>query len=136
MAKYTGKDFLIQRQTSIGVYQTVAGMRSTSLTINAEAVDVTDKGDSNWRQLLDGCGIMSMEIALAGIFSDSASLATAVSDTISNTSHIYRLTSGRGDKFEGSFKIANLQRSGEYNQAEQYTMSLSSASNITYTPAP
>lgn len=136
MAKFCGKDFLIQRLTTPpSTYTTIAGMRSTSMTINNEQVDVTDKGDTPWRQLLD-CGIRSMEMSASGIFSDAEVLATIMQDVVDGAIEQFKLISGNGDTFVGLFLIQSCERSGEYNQAEQYTLSLASAGAVTYTPAP
>lgn len=137
MAKYCGKDFLIQRQATVGppaTYTTIAGMRSTSLTINNESVDVTDKGDVPWRQLLQ-CGIRSMEMSCSGMFSDATILGQIMTDVTAGTINVFKLISGRGDTFVGAFLITSCQRSGEYNGAEQYTLSFASAGTVTYTPA-
>jgi TP901-1 family phage major tail protein len=138
MAKFKGKDLLVQLRVSTGpdVFTTCAGMRSTGLTINAEAVDVTDKGDTPWRQLLDGCGINSMSLSLSGVFTDSSVLETMLQDCMTGTIKTFKLISGLGDVFVGTFKITSLERNGEYNGAEQYSMTLESAAAITYTPAP
>lgn len=137
MAKYKGKDFLVQVETvTPGTYATAAGMRSTGLTLNAEAVDVTDKGDTPWRQILDGAGINSMSLSLSGVFTDSTVLEDMLGYCMAGTLHNYRLTSGLGDKFTGSFKITSLERNGEYNGAEQYSMTLESAGTVIYTAAP
>ncbi len=138
MAKYCGKDLLIQRFKTAGppaVYETIAGMRSTSLSINNEQVDVTDKGDAPWRELLK-CGIRSMELSASGMFSDAAVIKSLMADVVAGEIKVFKIISGAGDIFEGSFLVASLERSGEYNGAEQYTLSLASAGTIAYTPAP
>lgn len=138
MAKYCGKDLLIQRQLAVGppiTYSTIAGMRSTGLTINNEQVDVTDKGDVPWRQLL-ACGIRSMELSASGIFSDATVLASLMTDVTTGAIVNFKIISGRGDMFVGAFLITSCERNGEYNGAEQYTLSLASAGAIAYTAAP
>lgn len=120
---------------SAGNYTTIAGMRSTSMSINNEQVDVTDKGDVPWRQLL-AVGIRSMELSAAGVFSDGTSIGDIMSDVTSGAIVEFKIISGRGDYFVGLFLVASCERSGEYNQAEQYTLSLASAGAIAYTPAP
>ena len=136
MAKYCGKDLLIQRlKTAPSTYETIAGMKSTGLKINNEAVDVTDKGDVPWRQLLQ-CGIRSMELTAAGIFSDNVSLADIMGDVTSGAIVQFQIISGRGDKFVGMFLVQSCDRSGEYNGAELYSLTLSSAGAIVYTAAP
>lgn len=138
MAKYCGKDFLIQKRTALGppaVYGTIGGMRSTSMSINNEQVDVTDKGDVPWRQLL-ACGIRSMSMSGSGIFNDNTVLNGVLADVVAGTIIHLKLISGRGDSFEGDYLITTCERSGEYNGAEQYSLSFESAGSITYTAAP
>lgn len=116
-------------------YTTVAGLRSTSVKINNEQVDVTDKGDVPWRQLL-ACGIRSMEASGSGIFSNAGSLSDMMDKAINGAIDDFRIISGRGDKFVGTFLVASCERNGEYNGAEQYSLSLASAGAVVYTPAP
>ena len=42
------------------VYQTVAGLRTTQLSVNGEAVNVTTKDSGGWRALLSGAGVRSV----------------------------------------------------------------------------
>lgn len=113
-------------------YQTVAAMRSTSLSINNEQVDVTEKGSVPWRQLL-AVGIRSMELSAAGIFTDDYTHNEMMADVTAGTIAGFKVISGRGDTFVGNFLVGSVERSGEYNGAEQYTMALSSAGAITFT---
>ena len=58
MAAQRGKDLLIKLDmTGAGVFETVAGLRATRITFNAETVDVTNLGSAGrWRELLSGAG--------------------------------------------------------------------------------
>ncbi len=114
---------------------TIAGMRSTSMKINNEQCDVTDKGTVPWRQLLDA-GVRSMELSGSGVYSDDASMDIFMADVLAGSIVTMLLISGRGDSFSGSYLVSGGERSGEYNGAEQYTMSFASADTITYTAAP
>lgn len=116
-------------------FLTVAGMRSTGLTINNEQVDVTDKGDVPWRQLL-AVGIRSMELSAAGIFSNADVMADIMADVTTGAIVTFKITSGRGDSFLGDYLVGSCERNGEYNGAEQYSLSLSSAGAVVYTAAP
>ena len=50
MAKYLGSAMLLQVETTPGggTYATIGGSSSHTLTINNEAVDVSDKDSSRW----------------------------------------------------------------------------------------
>ena len=56
-------------------YVTVAGLKTTQLTINGDAVIVTNKGSGGWRELLSGAGVRSVSVAASGIFLGSSAEA-------------------------------------------------------------
>jgi TP901-1 family phage major tail protein len=51
-------------------YATVAGLRTTQLSINGDAVVITNKGSGAWRELLSGAGVRSVSVSGAGVFTD------------------------------------------------------------------
>ncbi|MEM6576991.1 MAG: phage major tail protein, TP901-1 family, partial [Pseudomonadota bacterium] len=75
MAVQNGKDLLVKIDlTGGGNFQTVAGLRATRVSFNAESVDVTSlESAGGWRELLAGAGVKSASISGSGIFRDAAS---------------------------------------------------------------
>lgn len=136
MAKGKGRDYLVKVGNGAGpeVFTTVAGMRSTSMTLNNETVDVTDKDGVPWRALLAQSGVQSMSIKLSGVMSDAASAMDMQAKAFANTIHNFQLISGLGDMFAGPFQIASMERGGDHNKEETYSLTLESAGTITYTP--
>ena len=61
-------------------FTTVGGLRSTSITQNDEAVDVTTKDSSAKRQLLAQAGVQSLTVSGSGVLTDAASEATMRTD--------------------------------------------------------
>lgn len=49
-------------------FSTMAGLRTTQMSINGDAVVVTSKDSGGWRELLSGAGIRSVSVSGAGIF--------------------------------------------------------------------
>ncbi len=82
-------------------YATVAGLRTTQLSVNGEVVNVTTKDSGGWRELLSGAGVRSVSVAGSGIFTGSAAegrlsrMPFPGSSTI--TSCRSRVASGCGD---------------------------------------
>ena len=72
MAAQKGKDLLLKvDSTGAGVYTTVAGLRTKSLAINAETVDIThSESAGQWRELLAGAGAKSARVSGSGVFKD------------------------------------------------------------------
>lgn len=78
MTAQKGRDLLLKIDTTgAGVFVTVAGLRSHSISFNAETVDVSHQESAGqWRELLAGAGLKSAAIRGQGIFKDAQSDAT------------------------------------------------------------
>ncbi len=75
MAAQNGKDLLIKvDMTDAGQFETLAGLRASRISFNAERVDVTSlESQGGWRELLSGAGVRSAAISGAGVFKDAGS---------------------------------------------------------------
>ena len=122
--------------TTVESFTTVAGLRSTSMTVNKETVDVTTKDDtSKYRQLLAGAGTKSVTISGAGVFTDAASEETIRINAFDNLIINYQITFPNGDDLKGAFQITSYERAGEFNGEETFTITLESAGDLTFTTA-
>ena len=136
MAKFKGKELMIQALTAPATYTDIAGMTSTSFTINQESVDVTDKDGNLWRELLEGAGVTSMDVSCSGQVNDAAAYAFLIDAVINKTHVTLKIIRGLGDEFEGLFEITSTSANGDYNAAETYDFAFASAGEIEYTAAP
>ena len=84
MAVEKGSAFLLKigNGAATPVYSTIAGLRTTQLSINGDAVNVTNKDSGGWRELLNGAGVRSISVAAAGIFTGSAAETRAQSNAL------------------------------------------------------
>ncbi len=58
-------------------FNTLAGVRSRTATINSEMVDITDSDNAPWRALLEDAGLSSVTITAAGAFKDHTAFRRA-----------------------------------------------------------
>ncbi|MEM7728932.1 MAG: phage major tail protein, TP901-1 family [Pseudomonadota bacterium] len=72
MSVKRGRDMLLKIMEG-GAYVTVAGLRTKSIRLNAQSVDVTDSGSGGWTELLPEAGIRSVAVTGSGVFRDAAS---------------------------------------------------------------
>lgn len=132
-----GKDLLLKKEDpgNPGTFITVGGLRSKSISINNEAIDVTEHASNQFRELLDTCGIRSFEVSGSGVFVDDVTLTEAITDAINGTLRKYQVidTFAGGLTFEGLFKLTSMERAGEYNAEQTYSLSLASSGEITAT---
>lgn len=111
-------------------FATVAGLRTTQLSINGDAVQVTNKGSNGWRELLSGAGVRSVSVSAAGVFVGSAAEARIQGSALAGTLDDYRLTFEGGESMTGRFLVSRLDYAGDYNGERSYTMSLESSGPV------
>jgi len=133
MAAQKGSAFLlkISNGASPAVYQTVAGLRTTQMSINGEVVVVTNKGSGGWRELLSGGGARSISVSAAGIFLGSAAEAQVRANAMNGTLDAYELSFEDGEKLRGQFLVQKLDYSGDFNGERNYTLQLESSGEVT-----
>lgn len=137
MAAQKGKAILIKVDTNgAGVFGTIGGMRSKSITLNKETVDVTDSDSTDqWRELLSGAGVKSCSISGSGVFKDSANEAIIKTNFMTDVIADHQFIIPDFGTFEGAFDVTSLEYSGEYSGEAQFSMSFESAGQITFTAA-
>ena len=111
-------------------YTTVAGLRTTQLSVNGELVNVTSKDSGGWRELLSGAGTRSVSVSGAGIFTGSAAEARIKASALAGTIDDYRLTFESGDTMTGRFLVSRLDYAGDYNGERSYTLALESSGAV------
>lgn len=111
-------------------YATVAGLRTTMLSINGEAVAVTHKGSGGWRELLPGAGVRSVSVSGAGIFTGSAAEARLKANALGGLIDDYELAFEGGERLRGQFLLTRLDYSGDYNGERNYVLTLESSGQV------
>ena len=122
MAAEKGSAFLLKvgdGQVPPG-FTTVAGLRTTQLSINGEAVAITSKDSGGWRELLSG----------AGVFTGSAAEARLKGNALAGTIDDYRLSFESGETMTGRFLLTRLDYAGDYNGERSYTLALESSGAV------
>jgi TP901-1 family phage major tail protein len=120
--------------TAVEAFETVAGLRSTSFTFNAEEIDITNQDSAQWKQVLSGAGIKSVTVSGSGIFKDDYSFAKARTIALAQTLKNWRVcVNTNGDYWQGCFKITSMEQAGDYNNESSYSLSLAGSGEFTYT---
>ncbi len=112
------------------VFTTVAGMRTTQLSVNAEAVNVTSKDSGGWRELLSGAGIRSVSVAGSGIFTGSTAEARIKANALAGLIDDYELSFDSGERMRGRFLLTRLDYAGDHGGERTYGLSLESSGAV------
>jgi TP901-1 family phage major tail protein len=112
------------------VFATVAGMRTTQMSVNGEAVNVTSKDSGAWRELLSGAGVRSVSVGASGIFTGSAAEIRLKGNALSGLIDDYELSFESGERMRGRFLVTRLDYAGDYNGERTYAVSLESSGEV------
>jgi TP901-1 family phage major tail protein len=111
-------------------FTTVAGLRTTQLSVNGEAVVITSKDSGGWRELLSGAGVRSVSVAASGIFTGSAEEVRVKTNALAGAIDDYELSFESGERLRGRFLVTRLDYSGDYNGERNYALSLESSGAV------
>ena len=134
MAAQNGKDLLIKLDLTGGLqFETIAGLRATRISFNAETVDVTSlESTGGWRELLAGAGVKSASISGSGIFKDQATDERARQIFVDGEVPQFQVIIPDFGIVQGPFQITAIEYAGSHNGEASYELSLASAGVLSF----
>lgn len=134
MAAQKGKDLLIKLDlTGSGAFETIAGLRATRITFNAETVDVTNLGsEGRWRELLGGAGVRSAAISGSGVFRDEATDERARAIFFAGEIPNFQVLIPSFGIVTGPFQITTIEYAGQHDGEAVYEIALASAGALDF----
>ena len=139
MPAQRGKDLLLKIGDggSPETFSTVGGMRTRTLSLNAETVDVTHaESVGGWRELLAGAGVRQASVSGAGIFLNDTTAEDARRVFFQGLIRNWQVIVPGFGTIEGPFQIANLDYAGDYDGEANMSLALESAGELVFTPSP
>lgn len=135
MAVQAGKDLLIKvDMTSDGQFETIAGLRATRVSFNAEAVDTTAlDSEGGWRELLVGAGVRTAAISGSGVFRDEGTDERARQLFFDGLTPDFQIVIPDFGVVRGPFQVTSLEYAGTLNGEATYELSLQSAGMLVFT---
>lgn len=115
------------------VFTGIAGLRSKTLTINNESVDVTTSDEAPWRELLGDTGLRSLSVSGSGVFQDDTAINSVEDLALNGLLNNFQIAFENNDVFEGAFQVTSFEYGGEHTAEQTYSISLESSGTITLT---
>ena len=134
MAAQNGRDLLIKMDmTGNGAFETIAGLRASRLSFNAETIDVTSlESQGGWRELLGGAGVRSASISGSEVFRDANTDGRARQIFFDAEVPRFQVVIPDFGTVEGPFQITALEYAGSYNGEATYEVTMASAGALTF----
>lgn len=137
MAASKGRDLLLKIWDASGTpaYKSLGGTTECSISIGNEQVDVTNKFSNGNRESLEGAGTTTWSISASGWTDDTAAYNIVKLAAHANTQIKAEIVNGAGDVIEClKWDVTSFEDSGGFNDAEAFSISLESATSVTFTP--
>ena len=134
MAVQNGRDLLVKIDlTGDGQFETIAGLRATRISFNAETVDVTTlDSQGGWRELLAGAGVKSAAISGSGVFRDESTDERARQIFFDGEVPAFQVVIPGFGVVEGPFQIASIEYAGSHNGEATYEVAMASAGALSF----
>ena len=134
MVAQNGKDLLIKvDMIGDGQFHTIAGLRATRVSFNAESVDVTSlESQGGWRELLSGAGVKTASISGSGVFKDENTDERARQIFFDGETPDFQVIIPDFGTVEGPFQVTALEYAGNHDGEATYELSLASAGQLTF----
>lgn len=134
MTAQKGRDLLLKvDSTGQGVFLTVAGLRTRTVSFGTETVDVTTADSTGqWRELLAGAGAKRARLSGAGIFRDAQSDAIVRTLFFDGTIRDWRVIVPDFGTIEGLFQVTALEYAGGHDRELTFDLTLESAGALTF----
>lgn len=135
MAAQNGKDLLIKLDlTGAGQFETVAGLRATRLSLNAQSVDVTSlESQGGWRELLGGAGVKSAAVAGSGVFKDASTDERMRQVFFDGEIPDFQVIVPNFGILQGAFMVTSVEYAGTHDGEATYEIALASAGALSFT---
>jgi len=135
MGAQNGKDLLIKLDmTGDGQFETIAGLRASRISFNAESVDVTSlESQGGWRELLGGAGVKSASISGSGVFKDETTDERARQIFFDAEVPGFQVIIPDFGIVEGPFQVTSIEYAGSHNGEATYELSMASAGALLFT---
>ena len=111
-------------------YAVIAGMRTTAMRVQGEAVEAGTRANSGWRSLVEGVGVRSMRLSAAGVFEGSAAEARLMTNAMSGAADDFEVRFESGTRARGRFVVTHLDYTGDHDAERMYAVSLESSGPI------
>lgn len=134
MAAQNGKDLLIKLDlTGGGQFETIAGLRATRISFNAESVDVTSlESQGGWRELLSGAGVKSAAISGSGVFKDANTDERSRQIFFDGETPNFQVIIPDFGVVEGAFQMTSIEYAGSHDGEATYELAMASAGPLTF----
>lgn len=114
-------------------FEVVAGLRSNAVSLDNDLQDATTLDSQGFRELLPDAGVQRLSVEAEGLANDNAAWARLHASAVARQVERCRITFDNGDRFQGDFAIARFVRTGSYNEAETFSLTLESSGPVSFT---
>lgn len=126
-----GRSFLLKVDVSGAsptVFTAFTGLRATSLKLNGNQVDISNKNSNAWQELLSNSAIRKIDLSGSGIYDGTPGQVFNFVEkaALANTFIDAQVIFANGVTYTGTWAISDFSSDGPYDNAQTFSISLMS----------
>lgn len=136
MSAQRGKDLLLKLGDGGAPekFATIGGLRTRTLSLNAQSVDITHANSPNgWRELLAGAGVRQASVSGAGVFLNESAAENVRAAFFNGAANNWQIIIPGFGNIIGAFQITNLDYAGDHDGEATMSLALESAGELIFT---
>lgn len=114
----------------------IAALRTKTMTLGNEVIDVTSDDDLGFRTLLQDPGTKTLDMTFEGVTKDVTSLNSLITLSMSGSDVLdtFSILFPTIGTMAGPFVVTSFEIGAPYNEGSTFTCSIQSAGTFTWTP--
>lgn len=115
----------------VEVFKSIGGLRSNGFSFASDAIERTNRGSNQWREIVDEAGIRSVSISGSGVYTHESNWKTMRNAAFAGVLVCLAFIEAQlGEIYSGCFKITAIEGAGEYDGESSFSMSAESSGRI------
>lgn len=112
-------------------FKTIGGLRTSSFSFSADAIEVSNHGSNQYKTLKSGAGMRSASVSGSGVYTNATNYRAMEASCMANALvSLAFLDVNAGRIYSGSFKISSIEASGEYDGEASFSVSADSSGSV------
>ena len=112
-------------------FDLVVGLRTASLNLASSVIDSTSASSSEYREILDGHGIVMADLSGSGVLNDDRLHQALEANTTSSDLRWFQIQRGDGTRFSFKGKVVSFNSEASHDDVVSFTLEVQSSGGIT-----
>jgi len=131
---YKGRSGTLQISANGGsTFTTIGGVRTKTVAVNNNPVDITNDGSNGFREMLADGGTQGVDISFDGVVVNDTAYETLLSQAHDRTAIYWKFNFADAGVITAKFVVGSISYGAAHDNAQTFSISAMSSGTVTFT---